>query len=311
MSNSISITINIDRSECIRQGMAYRGGTQPVDIDLDALTAEERAELANLWDGNKIYAYDSAYSSNHPRCLPTQSSLIEMLRGGIARRAELAQLHEARRLAEKLEAEAAAQRALALPLHEWYDLAGAHFAPRPELSYSGNSEAYDAVPGITERRAEARAGFEQKLAERRAESARLEQEATDRKLAAGLALKTWALAHGSDWIRMLIEGGYRWIELAEDEFVAAHVLPGYGEPIAVSRQIPAASPSIEAIRALNETRATIADNPIYRNPVLSWNEIEESTDEDGEIVNQAEEFYSITVEVVLPNGHTQTIERKL
>lgn len=311
MSNTITISVNVDIQGCIRQGLAYTGDTMPVAVDLDTLSPEERAELARIWDGKRLYASDAeGYGSTYPRCIPTADGLREMLASALATRTKRAAERAERAARQKAEAEQAALTALAMPLEDW--IYGNHSVIQtPHLPYSGDAEAYSAVPGIAERRTEAHALLARLQSEAR-ERDRLATEAREKLDAERIAaLRDWALEHGSDLLRERIAGEYKWIGLAEEEFVALHTPEGYAAPIEVDHCSDRTAPTLAEIHALKTLRAKIDGNQVYSDARLLWNRIDESHDENTGEEIPAEQFASLALTITAPNGSTHTVERRI
>lgn len=316
MGNTININININKSECIKAGIAYHGDTQSISVDLDHMTPDERAELAMIYDGNKITTYSPAiYGSSHPTCLPSEDALIQMLRDGMAKRASIAERDRVEQEAREADARAAAEAALAEPLSAWLDNPKwdqqAYSVKMPHYTSSTIYDIYMSYPGIAERKCEAQAEADRLNDQLYADRKQQKAEEQTQKEARIAALRNWALAHGSELLRERIAGEFKWINLAQDEFVHAHTLPGFGPSLKVDKYEDRTSPTLEEIRALKDLRSTIEGNPLYSQPRLIWNVNDESYDEETDETTPAERFCSLVVDVTLPDGSTRSIERRL
>jgi hypothetical protein len=174
-------------------------------------------------------------------------------------------------------------------------------------------EAQAWLAELQEQNARAKAEAE---AAREAERAKAEAE-RERALA---QLREWALQHGSERVRLLIEEQHRsWRVIAEEEFLRAHVPQGWValDDLGSFAVRERTKPQVADILALREARALAGAEPAFRDPEMRWlvvyrpateDEIEDGlADDDGEIVDR--KFPAIVAEIVAPTGARLEIYR--
>lgn len=330
MNTTLSITITVDRAACARAGYAVSSDTATIEVDLSLLTPEERDEIARIHSkgfGSPPYLSSARdYESCSPACEPTTEAYLSMIRHALAVRANRAAQEAAERLRDEAAGRADAQWALAQPIDGVW-LHGMYMIPYPAESGSGShrryaADAYDAVPGIRERRAEVALERERRIeVERRNEELRrLAAEAERRERAAREAaaverLRTWAAVHGSELLAARIEGEYAWRDLAREEFTAMHAPSGYS-PAPDEDRGPVWSPSLEEISACRQARQLVVSHPeVYASVDLvssvARQYIDSETDADSENEGHAIVVTLVRIVIVCPDGHRACVERRL
>jgi len=158
-----------------------------------------------------------------------------------------------------------------------------------------------------QRRAEARAAAEAEM-----------HAAADRRVA---ALRDWALTHGSERVRLLIDEQHRsWADIAADEYILAHTPEGFAELEGSHSVKERTKPTVEDVIALREARAMVeASGGVLSDPKMVWVVIyreatEEETeqglaDSDGEVV--AEKYSATRLIVEAPNGERGEVFRRV
>lgn len=225
-NTTIQVLIHIDPANAVRVGSGLHG-RQLVDVDLSALSQEERDELARCtldtkngasYDRNNPqylfvaeYVGDIQRAAGYSPSVPTQDEVIAILRARITTRTAYtaeqgAKAAEARRLTEER-----AREWLAAPLDEWVQFN--HHTVRYGWRYPGSVYDLDTdhlrrYPGIVERIAEAEALAKTKTEEREALFAAQERAARERKAAEKAEeerkaaaqeaqLNAWVVEHGT------------------------------------------------------------------------------------------------------------------
>jgi hypothetical protein len=245
----------------------------PVQVDLSALSAEDRALLARyvrLWRQGGHQTYRLGDASGRPLLVeaPTLGAIL-----AACRQAEEQEAAEKAERKARYEADIAA--ILSAPVSAWieYDRDGAAFL-RELPSLDQVLDPYGRYPSderVQQRREEVRLSAEYQAAAAEAEQRRrAKEEAEAAARAEGEArLRAWALEHGSERARLLIEEGHRaWASVAEREFIKSHVphewrlldqlCAQYGLDECSEKE--RTKPTAEDIRALRKARQLAADD---------------------------------------------------
>lgn len=316
----VYIYVDVDREAAILAGRSEYGLTA-VAVDVGALSAEERATLAacpmtargaaprdvsphdpyNIGTVGPLVALPAAPDTS----LDTVRRLLQARPTAIAayhaKQAEREDQERAQRRAALVEAmadperRAQALRAIALGQPPEHALPA-----RPSVGAAWWAEHADECAAELEA---IRAEIERKRAEQAAKHAREEAEAK----AGRERLRTWALEHGSETLRLRIElEAGEWEDLARDEYADAHA-PRYGDAI-FSRQTWQDSgrdrerekPSAAELRALKAMReCSRTPGSLIRDPRLRWCVVDADTDDDEA---QTERFAILALEIECPDG---------
>jgi len=134
-------------------------------------------------------------------------------------------------------------------------------------------------------------------------------------------LRTWALEHGSDRMRLLLEEEHdAWRAIAEGEYLDAHTPEGFTRlPESYVRK-DRTKPAAADILALREARALVEEDITLSAPEMEWIVSYRPADpddedewaqrnSDGDVV--AEKFAAITLVVTAPTGVTRTVMRRV
>lgn len=264
-----------------------------IEVDLATFTQAERDYLVAHLD----------VTNNHYRCELDCVSTEEI----VAAIKAAAAADAADDVAKRQAGEQAARTALGTPLGEWVTVRsdGWSLVHRPDYPlYDAAADAYTLYPGIAERLREAEAEVA-RLNEKQAQAKQAEKQAAkDLAEQQTAALRAWAEQSGSELLKARLANGYDWRELAREEFVSAHTLPGFGGLLEADAYEKLMTPTLDQMQAYQALCAEIENNSLYSEPKLLLNTV---CDEDGE----ESTYYSLVVRVHLPDGSTEEQEREI
>lgn len=267
---TIQIPIYPDRAASIRAGL--HPDAESIDVDLDAITQEERDLLAEH-DGQSV---DVA--------TPTLEHLFDALRAAAAEEADtLAEILQAHRDVLRERRVKTWQQPIAASDGETFTVVRPDWpeygrgAPRPrdwtpvivkhrdkidEIIQADEATAWTRELEALNKDTRERALGQWHEAQKEKERAR--EEGIDR-------LKTWATKNGSERVQLLIEENIAtWYGLAEDEYFAHHTPAGF-TPLTDDddvRSLPV--PDVPDILALREARRIAATDDALNEPHLVW-----------------------------------------
>lgn len=140
----------------------------------------------------------------------------------------------------------------------------------------------------------------------------LRREAADQE-AALTTLRTWAETHGSERLRqMLALQVGDWVDVAEDEYIAAHTPEGYDiETYRCGDDSERRKPQLVELQELARLRELVAaSDDVLSDPGIYWHVVEDREDDDGD-VEPGERFAATHVTVRAPNGTSRTVARRI
>lgn len=268
---TIDVEIYPERAASIRAGLDP--ATTVITVDLDALTEEERDLLAD--------------HSGHPVTVttPTVEDLFDALRtAAVEEQATLAEILDAHRAVlqerrvttwrDNLPSGDAAydvtrpdwpdsRRGAPAPgRRDWTDVMAKHHAKVHQITHGPEATEWVRELDILNNQSREQARQAQRDAD----------EARDREQQQAIArLREWAIGNGSERVRLLIEEEmHSWLDVAEDEFFAAHTPEGFVPLVDEDhvRLLPA--PDAPGIHALREARLIAATDDCLGDPILVW-----------------------------------------
>lgn len=310
----MKVRISIDKVEALKAGRD-RHGLAVVEVPAESLTPEQREELAQYHyprygsSSNDVdfYLDGRDYAAKVAEATPdTVRVILDALRSH-----RLAEEEE-----KKAKHEKDVQACLEAPIEEWI------------VTHSNGSQV-DTWVGSTKRpddeRLAGKLAEAQDLADKlnaekktRDDAERLERERKvaeekAKKDAGREALKQWALAAGSEWLKARIEEGFEWEGMAEQEFgqqtvdgLALDLEDASSGPEGYESGSPSerTTPTLEEIQALRTARQRAEGKPV--SVALKWVKYEpQEEEEDFDYPSEKPEPIQRTeleIVVTCPNG---------
>lgn len=149
-----------------------------------------------------------------------------------------------------------------------------------------------------------------------ADARRLQAEqARKQRQADGLqALRTWAEAHGSQRLRLMLKhGAGDWQDVAGEEFVTAHAPEGYSRAdYAIGDDDEDKAPTEAGLIELDRLADLCATRPELDHPRLRLVRIElAAADDDWQARGEAREVHAVYLDVIAPDGDAHGVARLL
>ena len=312
MMKTSKMFVRIDQKLAILAGkMEY--GTAVVEIPVAELTQEELAIVAalpvNSWGGE--YHLDPYYGLGSAVVDPVVDASVEsirkVLRSRVRSLAEQAVQKKARIEAAVEKFESSTDEELCAAWTEYYSSPSPTWfnVPSEELSeickdprVAGRARAIAAM--VTAKKS-------REVAARREAEEKAEAERLQKRVAGLAALKAWALDHGSERLRLMLELQVGdWESIAQREYQDDHAPDGYerGTRNGVAKK----RPTLEELKELQHLQRLVeAAGGVLRSPTIDWVVAEPDYENDDE----GRKYTVAEVQVCSPDGDCTWYAREL
>lgn len=329
----MQILVRVDQRRAIREGVDAPSSTAHIEVDPAQLTPAQREVLADFArEGHdatqEIATWRHGYSRRDRISVtrPTSEALIAELDRIATERAawiEEIEAREAERQAridrearEALEAVAGQTEEIEIWIDEWGYISSHGVISRkviaPKLPSCWPGKASPELEAQrreieAEREAAIKAAKEAALPELRAKLEAYEAEREAARQAAIDALRAWALEHGSQRLRLLIEEDMDWQAVAEDEYIYAHTPEGFGPLDDVCHdEVIELAPAERTILALREIRKLVEKSDALSDPEIV-RIVEHCPASEGELDDPNFEYEAIRLVVSSPLGKSREV----